>query len=121
MLRLLGVLIVALPVAPPLLAAERPEATPDAPQVAAEEKSVHGLITESTLDFHPDLLLLFLLHIFVLAGLAFWLWMLVDAATRCPAERNQNVIWVLIVILLGPVGAFVYAIVQRPRNPPAST
>lgn len=64
-----------------------------------------------------ELLALLAVFVFGTALFVFWLIMPVDAATRCPADGNQNVVWVLIVLLLGPLGAAVYAIVQRPRNP----
>jgi hypothetical protein len=52
---------------------------------------------------------------------AFWIWMLIDAATRAPTAENVRIVWVLIVILLGPLGALLYLIVQRPKNPPPGT
>lgn len=62
---------------------------------------------------------LFLLGLMALALFAFWLWMLIDAVRRCPGEDNLKLIWVLIIILVGPplLGALLYAIIQRPRNP----
>jgi uncharacterized membrane protein len=64
------------------------------------------------------------LFAFGLVGLgvfALWLWMLIDAATRAPTAENVRIVWVLIVILLGPLGAILYLIVQRPKNPPPGT
>ena len=59
----------------------------------------------------------FLLGLVALALFAFWLWMLIDAATRCPGEDNLKLVWVLIIILVGPLGAILYALIQRPKNP----
>jgi len=53
-----------------------------------------------------------------LAAFAFWLWMLIDVITKCPSEENKKVIWILVVIFAGIVGAIVYYFVQRPKNPP---
>ncbi len=45
--------------------------------------------------------------------------MIVDVATRCPSEDNKKLIWVLVVVLAGWIGALIYYFVQRPKNPPA--
>lgn len=54
-----------------------------------------------------------------LIGAAFWLWMLVDALRRPAAEweaAGQNqVVFVVVIAVLGVVGAIVYALVARPR------
>jgi len=54
----------------------------------------------------------------VLAMIAFWLWMLIDVITKCPSEENKKVIWILVVVFTGVIGAAVYYFVQRPKNPP---
>jgi len=56
-----------------------------------------------------------------LAMIAFWLWMLIDVITKCPSEENKKVIWILVVIFTGIIGAIIYYFVQRPKNPPAAT
>jgi len=52
----------------------------------------------------------------VLAMIAFWLWMLIDVITKCPSEENKKLIWILIVIFTGIIGAIIYYFVQRPKN-----
>ena len=54
-----------------------------------------------------------------LAMIAFWLWMLIDVITKCPSEENKKLIWILVVIFTGIIGAIVYYFVQRPKNAPA--
>ena len=54
-----------------------------------------------------------------LAAFAFWLWMLIDVITKCPSEENKKVIWILVVIFTGIIGAIVYYFVQRPKNLPS--
>ena len=56
--------------------------------------------------------------IFVLAvvALVFWIRMLVDCAANEPAEGNDKVVWVLIIIFAGLIGALIYAIARRPRR-----
>jgi len=54
-----------------------------------------------------------------LAAFAFWLWMLIDVITKCPSEENKKIIWILVVIFTGAIGAAVYYFVQRPKNLPS--
>jgi hypothetical protein len=53
-----------------------------------------------------------------LAALAFWVWMLIDAISRTPSEGNTKLIWILVIVLTGIIGALIYFFVQRPKNPP---
>jgi len=53
-----------------------------------------------------------------LAAFAFWLWMLIDVITRAPSEGNTKLIWILVVVFTGIIGALIYYFVQRPKNPP---
>ncbi|MCX5672829.1 MAG: PLD nuclease N-terminal domain-containing protein [Planctomycetota bacterium] len=53
-----------------------------------------------------------------LAALAFWIWMLIDAISRTPSEGNTKLIWILVIVLTGIIGALIYFFVQRPKNPP---
>ena len=52
-----------------------------------------------------------------LAAFAFWLWMLIDVIKKCPSAENKKLIWVLVVIFAGIIGAIIYYFVQRPKNP----
>jgi prolipoprotein diacylglyceryltransferase len=56
-----------------------------------------------------------------IAAFAFWLWMLIDAATKCPSEENKKLLWILVIIFTGIIGAIIYYFVQRPKNPPSGT
>jgi hypothetical protein len=52
--------------------------------------------------------------------LAFWTWMLVDCATK-ETETGSKVAWLLIIILVGCIGAPLYFFVRklpRKRVPP---
>ena len=53
-----------------------------------------------------------------LAVFAFWLWMLIDAITKAPSEGNTRLIWILVIIFAGIIGAIIYFFMQRPKNPP---
>lgn len=51
------------------------------------------------------------------AALGLWIWMLVDVIQNETDEENQKLIWVLVVILGGGVGALVYLFARRqPRR-----
>ncbi len=54
-----------------------------------------------------------------LAAFAFWLWMLIDCATKCPSADNKKLIWILVIIFTHAIGAIIYYFVQRPKNPPS--
>lgn len=47
----------------------------------------------------------------VLAGLALWIWALVDCALRCPRERR--VTWVVIIALFNAAGALLYLVLRQ--------
>jgi len=53
---------------------------------------------------------------FAAAVFGFWVWMLVDCAVHTPAENNQKLVWVLVIVLTGWIGALIYLFVQRPKN-----
>jgi asparagine N-glycosylation enzyme membrane subunit Stt3 len=67
----------------------------------------------------PNIVACVFFLIFGLIGLAFfafWLWMLIDAVKTTPSADNQRLIWILVVVFLGVIGAAVYYFVQRPKN-----
>jgi len=56
----------------------------------------------------------------VLVGIilfAFWIWMIVDCAKRKFKNNVEKIVWLIVVVLLGWVGALVYFIVVRTLNP----
>jgi len=54
--------------------------------------------------------------LFALVLFAFWLWMLIDCCTKTFPEENDKIMWVLIIVLVGPIGAAVYFFVGRPKG-----
>ena len=53
--------------------------------------------------------LFFLFFIIVgIASTAFWIWMLIDAAQREFKKDNDKVIWILVIVLVGGIGALIY-------------
>jgi hypothetical protein len=63
----------------------------------------------------PLLLILCILPI-ALASFAFWIWMLVDCATKEPSAGNDKVIWILVIIFTHWIGALIYYLVRRPER-----
>lgn len=51
-----------------------------------------------------------------LLGFAFWVWMLIDCATRERSEGNDKIIWVLIILLTNLLGALIYFFARRPQR-----
>lgn len=77
--------------------------------MARKNKNYHYMI------FLPLLMIFFVLPILMLAT-AFWIWMLVDCATKEPGEGNDKVIWILVIILTHWLGALIYYLVRRPER-----
>jgi len=46
----------------------------------------------------------------------FWVWMLVDCATKEPSEGNDKVVWILVIVFTYWVGALIYLLVRRPER-----
>ena len=63
-------------------------------------------------------MMLFFVSIFAIAVLAiiFWIFMLVDAARRNFKDENDKVVWILIVVLLGLLGAIIYYFVIKIKD-----
>jgi prolipoprotein diacylglyceryltransferase len=49
--------------------------------------------------------------------LIFWIWMIVDAAKRNFREDWEKVVWIVVIVFGGWLGALVYFIVVRQYNP----
>lgn len=68
-----------------------------------------------TMVLLPLLLMLVFVPV-VLLLLAFWVWMLVDCATKEPSAGNDKVIWILVIIFTHWIGALIYYFVRRPER-----
>jgi NADH:ubiquinone oxidoreductase subunit 6 (subunit J) len=51
-----------------------------------------------------------------LVATLFWVWMLVDCATKEPREGSEKLVWVIIIVLTYWIGAAIYYLVRRPRR-----
>lgn len=59
----------------------------------------------------PELLILLIL----IVGGPLWIWMIVDCATNEPSGTDK-IVWILIVLLGGCIGAAIYLLVRRPKR-----
>ena len=55
--------------------------------------------------------------VFGVAVMAFWIWMIVDCATNEPdSPDNTKIVWLLVTILAGWIGAIIYYFARRPKR-----
>ena len=64
----------------------------------------------------PEILLLLFFLPLGLLSLAFWIWMLVDAAQNRGLDQNERMVWIVVVALLHLLGAIIYFFVGRPKR-----
>jgi len=57
--------------------------------------------------------LMILWFVFGVAGLIIWIWALVDVIRRQFTNQNDKVLWIVLVIVLGVLGAIIYLIAGR--------
>jgi Phospholipase_D-nuclease N-terminal len=57
---------------------------------------------------------IFALVLFGIASTVFWIWALVDCATKEPNEEGQKVIWILVILFLHFLGSLLYVFIRRP-------
>lgn len=48
--------------------------------------------------------------------MGFWIWMLIDAINKEPSEGNDRIVWIIVIVLLGWLGALIYLIARRPKR-----
>ncbi len=56
-----------------------------------------------------------LLILVLLVGMAFWLWMLTECASREP-DGYSKIVWIIIISVTHFLGAALYFIVRRPKR-----
>ena len=49
-------------------------------------------------------------------GTVFWIWMLIDCATKESSQGNEKVVWILLIALTHFLGALIYFLVRRPTR-----
>jgi hypothetical protein len=61
-------------------------------------------------------LLFVLFFMFIsLLGTIFWIWMIVDCATKEPSGTDK-IVWIIIIVLTHFLGALIYFIFRRPER-----
>ena len=63
----------------------------------------------------PDVLLVLAFVIGIL-GAGFWVWMLVECATKESETGNTKVVWAIIIVFTNMIGATIYYFVRRPQR-----
>ena len=56
------------------------------------------------------------LLLLALALMVFWVWMLVDCATKEPSAGNEKIVWILVILCTHWIGALIYFLVRRPQR-----
>jgi hypothetical protein len=51
-----------------------------------------------------------------LAAFAFWIWALIDAINNPRLDSNTRLIWIIVIVLTGVLGALIYIIVGRNKT-----
>ena len=51
-----------------------------------------------------------------IGGTILWIWMLVECATKEPSEGNDRILWILVILLAGWIGALIYFLARRPKR-----
>ena len=51
-----------------------------------------------------------------ITGTVFWIWMLVECATRESSEGNDKLVWILVIIFTYWLGALIYFFARRPKR-----
>jgi hypothetical protein len=54
------------------------------------------------------------LAILGLASEVFWIWMLVECATKERSEGNTQLIWIVVIAVTNFIGALIYFLIRRP-------
>lgn len=58
----------------------------------------------------------FFAMVLAVGSIVLWVWMLVECITREPQAGNDRVVWLLVILLGGCIGALVYWVVRRPQR-----
>ncbi len=49
-------------------------------------------------------------------AMVFWIWMIVDCATKESDTGNNKIVWILVILLGSIIGAAIYYFVRRPQR-----
>ena len=57
-----------------------------------------------------------LIGVFSLAITVFWLWMLIDALTNKKLKGTDLLVWILVILFLGIIGAVIYYFIVKRKG-----
>lgn len=63
-----------------------------------------------------QLLLLIPFLMIGILGTVFWIWMLIDCATKESSQGNDKIVWIIVIALTHFIGAVIYFLVRRPTR-----
>ena len=63
-----------------------------------------------------ELLIVLPVFLFGILGTVFWIWTLIDCATKESSQGNDKVVWILVIALTHVLGAAIYFLVRRPAR-----
>jgi hypothetical protein len=63
-----------------------------------------------------ELLIIFIITVFGIGGTIFWIWMIVDCATKEDSQGNNKIVWIIIILIAHWIGALLYFLVRRPQR-----
>ncbi len=49
-------------------------------------------------------------------GTVFWIWMLIDCATKESSQGNEKIVWIVVIAVTHILGAAIYFLVRRPTR-----
>jgi hypothetical protein len=61
-------------------------------------------------------MLMLLFAVVALIASVFWVLMIIECATKEPAQGNDKLIWILIIVFTHWIGALIYFFVRRPQR-----
>lgn len=53
---------------------------------------------------------------FIVFCIGFWIWMLVDSIKRKYKDENDKIVWVIVIVLTGILGAIIYYFVEKRKD-----
>ena len=66
-----------------------------------------------------EIIALLITLVFSLIGLGtfiFWIWSIIDCAQNEPAEGNDKIIWIIIILFLNFLGSLIYFFARRSKR-----
>jgi hypothetical protein len=46
----------------------------------------------------------------------FWVWAIIDCATKEPSDGNDKIVWILVIVFTHLIGAILYVLMRRPER-----